>query len=215
MSIERRLNTAPRDEALLPEDDSESWAVSYIDLLLLMVTLFVLLLSYQQQKIQQVEEGGKQASKIISVEKRPDNNAFLDQIYLSHLKDRVSVVEEQNIIKLAMSDSILFFPADATLSRSGEQVLNEIAVMLKQRPWHILVEGHTDNQSISTPRYLSNWELSSARATSVTRYLIGRGIAPQRLSAIGYADTRPIASNKDDVGRGRNRRVALVLRVAD
>ena len=214
MSIERRSQVAPSDEVLLPEDESESWAVSYIDLLLLMVTLFVLLLSYQQQKIQQVVEV-EQAPEMMSVEKRPDNSAFLDQIYLSHLKDRVSVVEEQNIIKLAMSDSILFFPADATLSRSGEQVLDEIAVMLKQRPWHILVEGHTDNQPISTPRYLSNWELSSARATSVTRYLIGRGIAPQRLSAIGYADTRPITSNADDVGRGRNRRVALVLRAAD
>ena len=214
MSIERRSQVAPRDEVLLPEDESESWAVSYIDLLLLMVTLFVLLLSYQQQKIQQVVEV-EQTSEMMSVEKRPDNSAFLDQIYLSHLKDRVSVVEEQNTIKLAMSDSILFFPADATLSRSGEQVLDEIAVMLKQRPWHILVEGHTDNQPISTPRYLSNWELSSARATSVTRYLISRGIAPQRLSAIGYADTRPITSNADDVGRGRNRRVALVLRAAD
>lgn len=214
MSIERRSQISPRDDALLPNEDSESWAVSYIDLLLLMVTLFVLLLSYQQQKIQQVEED-KQASKTIQVEKGLDNSAFLDQIYLSHLKDRVSVVEEQNIIKLAMSDSILFFPADATLSRSGEQVLDEIALMLKKRPWHILVEGHTDNQPISTPRYLSNWELSSARATSVTRYLIGRGITPKRLSAIGYADTRPIASNKNDVGRGKNRRVALVLRVAD
>lgn len=214
MSIERRSQISPRDDALLPNEDSESWAVSYIDLLLLMVTLFVLLLSYQQQKIQQVEED-KQASKTIQVEKGLDNGAFLDQIYLSHLKDRVSVVEEQNVIKLAMSDSILFFPADATLSRSGEQVLDEIALMLKKRPWHILVEGHTDNQPISTPRYLSNWELSSARATSVTRYLIGRGITPKRLSAIGYADTRPIASNKNDVGRGKNRRVALVLRVAD
>ncbi|MGB0237439.1 MAG: OmpA/MotB family protein [Cycloclasticus sp.] len=77
-----------------------------------------------------------------------------------------------------------------------------------------MVEGHTDNQPISTPRYLSNWELSSARATSVTRYLIGRGISPTRLSAIGYADTRPIVSNNDEVGRGKNRRVALVLRVA-
>jgi chemotaxis protein MotB len=55
-------------------------------------------------------------------------------------------------------------------------MLEELAVMLKQRPWHILVEDHTDNQSISTPRYLSNWELSSARATSVTRYLIRQGV---------------------------------------
>lgn len=211
MSIERRSQVVQRDEALLPVEDNESWALSYIDLLLLMATLFVLLLSYQQEKIQQASENKQ---KDMPIAKGLDESAFIDQIYLSHLKDRVSVVEEKNTIKLAMSDSILFFPADATLSRSGERVLDEIAVMLRQRPWHILVEGHTDNQPISTPRYLSNWELSSARATSVTRYLIGRGISPTRLSAIGYADTRPIVSNNDEVGRGKNRRVALVLRVA-
>ena len=197
MSIERRSQSS---ETLLPVEDNESWAVSYIDLLLLMVTLFVLLLGYQQQGIQSAEEKS-QAAKAMQISPSVDNGAFLDQVYLSHLKDRVSVVEEQNIIKLAMSDSILFFPADATLSRSGERVLDEIALMLKQ--------------PISTPRFLSNWELSSARATSVTRYLIGRGIAPQRLSAIGYADTRPIASNIKDEGRSKNRRVALVLRVAE
>ncbi|HAI95869.1 MAG TPA: flagellar motor protein MotB, partial [Methylococcaceae bacterium] len=141
MSIERRSQVVQRDEALLPVEDNESWALSYIDLLLLMATLFVLLLSYQQDKIQQASENKQQD---IPIAKGLGESAFVDQIYLSHLKDRVSVVEEKNAIKLAMSDSILFFPADATLSRSGERVLDEIAVMLRQRPWHILVEGHTD-----------------------------------------------------------------------
>lgn len=214
MSTERRAAASLDLEEPLHEEDHDTWAVSYIDLLLLMVTLFVLLLSYQQQEIKQaaVEQAQTQSA---ADAKNPANKAFLDQVYLSQLKDRVNVVEEKNLIKLAMSDSILFFPADATLSHSGEQVLDEIAVMLKQRAWHILVEGHTDNQPISTPRYLSNWELSSARATSVTRYLIGRGIRPQRLSAIGYADTRPLTSNDDEQGRSKNRRVALVLSVAE
>jgi chemotaxis protein MotB len=211
MSIERRSQVPSDTDDLILDEGSESWAVSYIDLLLLMVTLFVLLLSYQQKEVQNIAV--KENDRAVPhAEKQQDNSAFLDQVYMSHLKGRVSVVEENNAIKLAMSDSILFFPADATLSRSGEQVLDEIAVMLKQRPWHILVEGHTDNQSISTPRYQSNWELSSARATSVTRYLIGRGIAPKRLSAIGYADTRPLTKNDTEQGRGKNRRVALVLR---
>ncbi|MFT6625669.1 MAG: chemotaxis protein MotB [Cycloclasticus sp.] len=214
MSIERRVTASSDLEEPLHEEDHDTWAVSYIDLLLLMVTLFVLLLSYQQQEIKQaaVEREKKQ---LVTVDKKPANKAFFDQIYLSQLKDRVEVIEEKNLIKLAMSDSILFFPADATLSLSGEQVLDEIAVMLKQRSWHILVEGHTDNQPISTPRYLSNWELSSARATSVTRYLIGRGIRPQRLSAIGYADTRPLVDNDDEQGRSKNRRVAIVLSAAE
>ena len=214
MSTERRATASLDLEEPLHEEDHDTWAVSYIDLLMLMVTLFVLLLSYQQREIKQAVVE-KEQTQLVAVEKEPGNKAFLDQIYLSQLKGRVEVIEEKNLVKLAMSDSILFFPADATLSLSGEQVLDEIAVMLKQRPWHILVEGHTDNQPISTPRYSSNWELSSARATSVTRYLIGRGIRPQRLSAIGYADTRPLVSNDNEQERSKNRRVAIVLSAAE
>jgi len=214
MSTERRATASLDLEEPFHEEDHDTWAVSYIDLLLLMVTLFVLLMSYQQREIQQAAIEREQ-TQLVAVEKEPGNKAFLDQIYLSQLKGRVEVIEEKNLVKLAMSDSILFFPADATLSLSGEQVLDEIAVMLKQRSWHILVEGHTDNQPISTPRYSSNWELSSARATSVTRYLIGRGIRPQRLSAIGYADTRPLVSNDNEQERSKNRRVAIVLSAAE
>ena len=214
MSIERRIADTPAVGELAADDGHETWALSYIDLLLLMVTLFVLLLSFQQQEVK--EKGLKQEEvPSIASAKAKQPRAYLDQAYLSDLKDKVSVIEEHNVIKLAMSDSILFLPADAALSLSGEEVLDEIALMLQQRPWHILVEGHTDNRPISTPKYLSNWELSSARASSVTRYLISRGIKPQRLSAIGYADTRPLVSNKTEQGRGKNRRVALVLRAVE
>ena len=168
MLIERRQkNDITKD--LVQEGEHDTWALSYIDLLLLMVTLFILLLSYQQDAAQQtINELG--VAETVKAQATPSSQAFLDQVYMSHLKDRVMAVEEKNTIKLAMSDSILFFPADATLSHSGEQVLDELALMLKQRPWHILVEGHTDNQPISTPRYASNWELSSSRATSCLLY---------------------------------------------
>ena len=212
MSIERRMAESSEADEFAIEEGHETWAMSYIDLLLLMVTLFVLLLSFQQQA---ATDKGIEPEQTVAAVKRVQQQAYLDQTYLRDLKGKVSVVEEGNVIKLAMSDSILFLPADATLSLSGEEVLDEIALMLKQRPWHILVEGHTDNQSISTPRYQSNWELSSARASSVTRYLIARGIKPQRLSAIGYADTRPLTSNKTEHGRSKNRRVALVLRAVE
>lgn len=214
MSIERRIADTPAVGELAADDGHETWALSYIDLLLLMVTLFVLLLSFQQQEVKEKGLKQKEVPSTASV-KAKQPRAYLDQAYLSDLKDKVSVIEEHNVIKLAMSDSILFLPADAALSLSGEEVLDEIALMLQQRPWHILVEGHTDNRPISTPRYLSNWELSSARASSVTRYLISRGIKPQRLSAIGYADTRPLVSNKTEQGRSKNRRVALVLRTVE
>jgi len=194
--------------------EPESWVVSYIDLLLLMVTLFVLLLGYQQAENKKAVS--HEAAKNLAHNKQASvQKGSLQQIYLNDLKGRVSVVKEKNLVKLAINERILFLPADATLSRSGEEVLKELSLMLKAKPWRIMVEGHTDNQAISTPRYLSNWELSSARASSVTRYLITQGVSPLRLSAIGYADTRPISSNSSEQGRAKNRRVALLLRPAE
>jgi len=209
MSIERRKRTLLDINNVSTGDEYESWAVSYIDLLLLMVTLFVLLLSYQQQEIKQADVEKPSLNKTAN---QRNNRTFVDQVYMSDLKGRVSLEEEPETTKLAMSGRTLFFPADATLSRSGEQVLNELAVMLKQRPWHILVEGHTSNQKIVSSRYSSNWDLSSDRASMVMRYLIAKGISAERLSAIGYAGTRPVASNDNEQGRSKNERVTLVLR---
>jgi len=188
--------------------DNDSWLLSYVDLLLLMVTLFVCLLTLQQNESSEKELA--QQEIIDSLKKKPnevaENKIFLDQVYLSDLKNRVSVDVEKDKVNLIIKDSILFLPGDVTLSETGGQVLDELALMLRNKPWYILVEGHTDGEPIATPRYPSNWELSTARATKVTRRLIARGISSQRLSAIGYADTRPL-----DNGKAGNRRVALVL----
>ena len=75
----------------------------------------------------------------------------------------------------------------------------------------IAVEGNTDNVPIKGGAFPSNWELSTARASGVVRFLISGGVDPERLSAIGYADLRPIASNETAAGRALNRRVEIVL----
>jgi chemotaxis protein MotB len=203
-NVKRRFDDAGNLQTDINEQ--ESWVLSYVDLLLLMVTLFVLLLSYQQQELKKAQEQQVTVEPVYTL--KP---TLVDQVYVTGLKGKVSFIEENNRVRLAMSDHILFLPGDANLSHSGEQVLDELAAMLKKRPSKILVEGHTDNQGISTPRFQSNWELSSARASSVTRHLISMGISPARLSAIGYADTRPLEENNTKIGRTKNRRVELVL----
>jgi len=75
----------------------------------------------------------------------------------------------------------------------------------------ILVEGHTDSAPIANAKYESNWELSSARAGSVVRYLADRGVAPHRLAAIGRADTQPLVAGDDAPARARNRRVTIFV----
>jgi chemotaxis protein MotB len=114
-------------------------------------------------------------------------------------------------VQLRVKDNILFPTGEASLSGAGESLLGGLARRLADSDYRITVEGHTDNRPIDTWRYPSNWELSAARAAAVVRQLIDAGIRPQRLHAVGLADTQPIASNDSAAGRAENRRVDLVL----
>ena len=87
-----------------------------------------------------------------------------------------------------------------------------VADALTDLPNAVVVEGHTDSRPISTSRYPSNWELSTARATSVLRYLVeARGLAGERVAAAGYADTHPVSEGDDAGSLARNRRVEIVV----
>jgi chemotaxis protein MotB len=91
-------------------------------------------------------------------------------------------------------------------------VLNQVALILKNHSTNnILVEGHTDSLPISTAKYESNWELSSARAGAVVRFLVDKGIEPHRLAAIGRADNFPLVMGDDAAARTANRRVTILV----
>ncbi len=107
--------------------------------------------------------------------------------------------------------SVLFAPGQAVLRADSIQALQAVAQVLTEVDNAINVEGHTDVLPIASVQYPSNWELASARASSVVRLFAGGGVAPQRLSAIGYADNRPVDSNETVEGRARNRRVTLLI----
>jgi chemotaxis protein MotB len=118
-------------------------------------------------------------------------------------------------VSLSISDQILF-PSGATdLSPQGSRMLDQIAGVLQRlRGRRARVEGHTDDVPIGPglrSRYPTNWELSTARATAVVKYLRTHGVDPHRLAAAGYADTRPVAPNTSEQGRARNRRTEIVL----
>ncbi|MBI3600596.1 MAG: OmpA family protein [Nitrospinae bacterium] len=88
--------------------------------------------------------------------------------------------------------------------------LESVNEIVKDVPYKILVEGHTDDVPIKTERFPSNWELSSSRASSVVKYFIEKGIAPQRLSAVGYAEFKP-RFPKTPENRPKNRRVEIII----
>ena len=106
-----------------------------------------------------------------------------------------------------------FFDSGAiSLRQSALPALDRIASVLGERPWKLRIEGHTDNVPIHTSQIASNWELSTARASELVRVLIVRyHFIPERLSAAGYAEYHPIASNATTQGRAQNRRVDLVV----
>ncbi len=120
-------------------------------------------------------------------------------------------VDSRGLIITIASDVVLFAPGSATLQAGGQRILDRLASQLAALPNQITVEGHTDDVPISGT-YPSNWELSTARASSVLRSFIERhGLPASRGSATGYADQRPIASNDTAEGRAKNRRVEIVV----
>jgi chemotaxis protein MotB len=122
-----------------------------------------------------------------------------------------TAIERRGLVIRVLTDSLLFSSGSAALDSAGEPLLVEVAALLDIDHVHpIDVEGNTDNVPI-TGAFASNWELSAARASTVVRFLVGRGVEPRRLSATGYADQRPIAPNSTASGRALNRRVEIVL----
>ncbi|WP_345794778.1 flagellar motor protein MotD [Thauera sp. JM12B12] len=130
---------------------------------------------------------------------------------------QVNVTEGAFGVSVEINASLLFAPGDSALGQEAVDALRAVAQVLAPAPFPITVEGHTDNIPINTFRFPSNWELSAVRASTVARLFIDNGVSPDRLTAAGYADQRPVAGNEDEVGRARNRRVTVLIesRTAD
>ncbi len=138
----------------------------------------------------------------------------LDQYAQAHgFASQVSTaIEHQGLVVTVLTDHLLFDSGSASLKQAGQPLLNEIANLLSIDHRHpIMVEGFTDDVPIDTSQFPSNWELSTARATTVVRYMIGRGVTASRFGAAGYAYLHPVATNATPAGRALNRRVEIVF----
>lgn len=124
---------------------------------------------------------------------------------------KVRVIETSRGVTIEINDSILFSPGQALLQPPMVKAMRAIAEVIAASEFPITIEGHTDNVPISTLQFPSNWELSAVRATTVLRLFADAGVAAERLTAIGYADTRPVEPNLLADGRARNRRVSILI----
>ena len=129
--------------------------------------------------------------------------------------DQVKIQQLQDRLKVTMLNEILFPEGGYEINQKGKETLNKIVPVLSNlQNQRIVVNGYTDNVPIAPEfrwRFPSNWELSSARATDVVRYLVHKGVNPAILSATGYGEQNPVASNDTPQGRRQNRRVEIVI----
>ncbi len=223
-----------------PKEVSERWAIPYADFLTLLLCLFVALFAMAQSGKQAALEYAQAFAKAFGMRLVPFQETLPKQILpepvikraeptergrriqrqLQELQDmlkRMGLEGEFKIayeaigIRLILQEKLLFESGSADIKPEMRPVLDKLYEIIKDLPNSVEVEGHTDSIPISTERFPSNWELSTARASTIVRYFIAKGINPERLKASGYADTKPMASNTTPEGRAQNRRVEIVI----
>jgi len=162
--------------------------------------------SEQETENQSVDELGGM------IEKEMDDivSEVRELVLFNKLGGEVSVTKTEAGVVITMSDLLLFSAGGTRLSPKGMEILERLASVLSRLAYHVRVRGHTDSEPISSSLYPSNWELSSARASTVTRLLVKNGVPPFYISAEGYAQYHPVATNDTPQGRARNRRVEIV-----
>src|SRR3954454_18028930 len=164
-----------------------------------------------------VNDAEKKASTAQAQKEQDDFNrikADVDRYARQHgLTSKIqSTITQRGLVIRLLTDKVLFDSGQAQLKPQAGPLLDQVAKLLQLAPGHdVMVEGHTDSVPIRGSVYPTNWELSTARASRVVRYLVDHGARSLRMGASGYAALHPIAKNTTAAGRSRNRRVEIVL----
>ena len=215
-----------RQGAPLVHDES-NWLISYADMMTLLMGFFVLMYAFSTRDVKKFTAVSKEVAKYFGgkikddptlVKLAADLKEAMDEIG----KDKVEVAFNQGEVSLSFDGALLFESGSATLRPEVAPTLNKISGLLAVQKGldQVKVEGHTDSDPISSPTYPSNWELSSARSGTVVRQFISAGLRPESLVAEGFADSRPLAPEKDDKGtplpenKAKNRRVVISVSFA-
>jgi len=238
------------------------WMVTFADLMALLLTMFVLLLSFAEMNVQRyqqiagnmrgafglqyikklagiIEDDGGPLGKAAKVnvprvvqelrvgdkigdrpvetpEAAPEETLAqsLEKAMHEEISQAMAKVEEREGEVVVRFPEKIAFPSGAeTLTTEFLVALNNLSSVISKTEGDIIIAGHTDDRPISTARFRSNWDLSAARANSVIHYLLEfTDIAPSRLAAMGYADSRPLVANDTDENRAINRRVEIIIR---
>ncbi len=205
------------------EEEAEDWLTTYADAITLLMAFFVMLVSFSKIDIPTFEQvaagiknelGRRETQSPISLLKID----VQDIVYQQQADQVVNVESTDKGISIELLSSAFYKAGSAEIREQALPVLTKIFESLngdKYQLYFVDVEGHTDDIPIATDRFPSNWELSTARATEVVRFFIGKGMDAERLKAVGYAETRPKVPHRDEAGKpipenqAANRRVTL------
>ena len=220
-------------------ENAERWLLTYADLITLLLAFFIMMYVFSKRDAYKYDEvashlktifsggtglAGKGSVTATSPIDMPSRGAssgeikrqlegeFVDKNRDKPGSENISVLSDERGVVIRVLDKAFFDEGKAELKDGAKNALDKIVPIIKGVENHIRIEGHTDNVPISTSEFKSNWELSVRRATEVVRYFVEkRGLPPERISATGYAEYRPIAKNTSPQNRALNRRIEIIV----
>jgi chemotaxis protein MotB len=231
--LERELEPVaeePEAEAGFP-----AWMITFADMMSLLFAFFLLLLSFANVDLAKFRRMLGSIQTAFGVDStQPGGSGMeregifnaedLEARYIDVAETLASLIAEDGLtgaveveasaegVVLRIRDSVMYTPGQATLRPAAETTFRRLAERLRDyEGLDIVVEGHCDSTAISNDRFPSNWELAAARATGAVRYLVSRGVPSEKVVAVGFGDSRPVAPNDTEEHRARNRRIEVRL----
>lgn len=224
---------ARRRRRIESPSNHERWLLTYADLITLLLAFFIVMYSMSRLDVDKfgrmadafngvlrgdqtvLQPAGAEAQEMAPLdlgELTALGKQIRDKVVTEQLQDKIETLQDERGLVIRVLESAAYDPGSADLKPQMYPILRAFGEELQTMDNHLRVEGHTDNRPIHTPRFPSNWELSTCRATVVVRYLVEElKLDPTRVSALGYGEFRPIATNDDPKGRARNRRIDLIV----
>jgi chemotaxis protein MotB len=220
-------------------ENAERWLLTYADLITLLLAFFIMMYVFSKKDAQKYDEvashlktifsggtglagkGSVTAASPIDMPSKGASSGEIKRQLESELMDsnrnktggeNISVLSDERGVVIRVLDKAFFDEGKAELKDGAKGALDKIVPIIKSVDNHVRIEGHTDNVPIKTNEFKSNWELSVRRATEVVRYFVEkRGLPPERISATGYAEYRPIVQNNSPKNKSLNRRIEIIV----
>ncbi len=214
-----------KSSPFIKDVDDQDWLTTYADMVTLLLTFFVLLVSMSTINMgmwQEFKEGYKSEVSAEEDDFSTPLAKMKEDLDSSLIEDRlagiISVRLSRRSIEMNLLSSALYELGEAEINQVADEILEKINNAMSNIDYYrfnLEIEGHTDDVPINNRKYPSNWELSVARASGIVKYFIEKGLEGDRMKAAGYADTKPLAPNLDEDGmpilenRNINRRIVI------